>query len=323
MRKVTIEDISRETGLSRGTVSRALNDRPDISAATKKVVVEACKKLNYVPSHTARSLATGRNLALAVVVHAMDCFAVALLRGVLAAAEEARYSVTLIELPIEPEAREHRIRSLSAERIDGVIVACPLDPPHAALLAETVEERGLAGAVRLDGCTCDLFLPDDAEAGRLAARTLARASRKLAYIRRAGDARAEQRWTAFRDAARELGAEAAELAVATGAECSGAIASHPDAAFAASDDRLALAAAVSLAQAGRSVGSGAALLGWGNEPFAADLPTPLSTIDPGGVECGSRAAKALLSRLVKDRLDAPQVTLVAPTLIERSSTRSL
>ena len=54
MRKVTIEDISRDTGLSRGTVSRALNDRPDISTRTKQRVLETCRKLNYVPSFAAR-----------------------------------------------------------------------------------------------------------------------------------------------------------------------------------------------------------------------------------------------------------------------------
>ena len=68
MGKVTIEDISRSTGLSRGTVSRALNDRPDISAQTKQRVLEACLRLKYVPSHAARSLATGRRYAVAVLV---------------------------------------------------------------------------------------------------------------------------------------------------------------------------------------------------------------------------------------------------------------
>ncbi len=72
MARITIEDISRQTGLSRGTVSRALNDRPDISRQTKQRVLEACRKLNYLPSHAARSLATGRSFAVAVLV---DTFA--------------------------------------------------------------------------------------------------------------------------------------------------------------------------------------------------------------------------------------------------------
>ena len=86
MPKVTIDDISRETGLSRGTISRALNDRSDISDATKQRVMAACAKLHYTPSFAARSLATGRNLALAAVMGPLlewlAVFAVAAMLGV-------------------------------------------------------------------------------------------------------------------------------------------------------------------------------------------------------------------------------------------------
>ncbi|RMF85876.1 MAG: LacI family transcriptional regulator, partial [Planctomycetota bacterium] len=88
MGKVTIEDISRETGLSRGTVSRALNDRPDISAKTKRRVLEACRKLNYVPSYAARSLATGRRYAIAVIINSLtDPYDAEFARGVIAQGE--------------------------------------------------------------------------------------------------------------------------------------------------------------------------------------------------------------------------------------------
>jgi DNA-binding LacI/PurR family transcriptional regulator len=99
MHKVTIEDISRDTGLSRGTVSRALNDRPDISPKTKQIVLESCRKLNYVPSHAARSLATGRNYAVAALVDNLESpFSAGFLRGAIDHARQAHYVVHVVEL---------------------------------------------------------------------------------------------------------------------------------------------------------------------------------------------------------------------------------
>ena len=48
--QVTIKDIARELGISVSTVSRAIKDHPDISAATKKQVKELVEKLKYRPN---------------------------------------------------------------------------------------------------------------------------------------------------------------------------------------------------------------------------------------------------------------------------------
>ncbi len=61
---VTIEDIARSAGVSKGTVSFVLNDRKSgtvrISPATKKKILEAAQRLNYKPSFSARALARGK-----------------------------------------------------------------------------------------------------------------------------------------------------------------------------------------------------------------------------------------------------------------------
>jgi DNA-binding LacI/PurR family transcriptional regulator len=54
-----IRQLARELGLSIGTVSRALNDRPDVSAATRARVKEAAQRIGYVPDQSGRSLRTG------------------------------------------------------------------------------------------------------------------------------------------------------------------------------------------------------------------------------------------------------------------------
>lgn len=60
MARITIDDIAAEIGVSRQTVSRAMNGKPDISAATREKVFEASRRLGYKPSRFASNLARSR-----------------------------------------------------------------------------------------------------------------------------------------------------------------------------------------------------------------------------------------------------------------------
>lgn len=68
-RRVTIEDIAAEVGVSRQTVTRAMNGMPRISPATKEKVLEASRRLGYQPSRFARNLASNKKTtAIGLVV---------------------------------------------------------------------------------------------------------------------------------------------------------------------------------------------------------------------------------------------------------------
>lgn len=67
-KKTTARDVAREAGVSVATVSYIMNDRTDqkISPETRKKVLQIANLLNYVPSHAAQSLATGRSNAIGI-----------------------------------------------------------------------------------------------------------------------------------------------------------------------------------------------------------------------------------------------------------------
>ena len=67
MKRVTLKDIARETGLTVNSVSHALNDKSDISPATKERVAEAAKRLGYVPNLASSALKKGKSRTLAIV----------------------------------------------------------------------------------------------------------------------------------------------------------------------------------------------------------------------------------------------------------------
>jgi LacI family transcriptional regulator len=66
--RVTITDVAREAGVSLMTVSRVINDKGEISSATRQHVLAVIERLGYRPSSIARGLATQRTGTLGLVV---------------------------------------------------------------------------------------------------------------------------------------------------------------------------------------------------------------------------------------------------------------
>ncbi len=69
---MTIKDIAAYCDVSVSTVSRVLNDHPDVSPAVRDLVHEAIRKLHYVPNNSARSLVSSRSTAIGVVSRGVD-----------------------------------------------------------------------------------------------------------------------------------------------------------------------------------------------------------------------------------------------------------
>ena len=112
-------------GVSTQTVSRVINERPDVSPETRKRVQEVIKDLGYQPSALARSLISQRSYTLGVVIAGLMYIGPSrTLSGIAAAAEQAGYSLLLKELPhfdgndIEPIFQE-----LLSRHVDGIIWA--------------------------------------------------------------------------------------------------------------------------------------------------------------------------------------------------------
>ncbi|MFJ6574265.1 LacI family DNA-binding transcriptional regulator [Streptomyces sp. NPDC091292] len=67
-RRVTIDDVARSAGVSRQTVSRALNDKDDIGVSTKQRVLDAALALGYRPSRFARGLVRQDTISVGLVI---------------------------------------------------------------------------------------------------------------------------------------------------------------------------------------------------------------------------------------------------------------
>src|SRR5215207_6235497 len=103
--RATIKEVATVAGVSTQTVSRVINERPDVSAETRKRVQGVIKQLSYQPSALARSLISQRSYTLGVVTAGLRHIGPShTLSGITSAAEEAGYSLLLKELPsYDPE----------------------------------------------------------------------------------------------------------------------------------------------------------------------------------------------------------------------------
>lgn len=326
MKKVTIEDISRETGLSRGTVSRALNDRPDISAKTKQVVLSACQKLNYVPNHAARTLATGRSYEIALLASDLRCpFAGEVLRGAAERADQSGYVIQVREIGRSPVDALARAMKVTPDRIDGMIVVTPEPLPNGKLLRERLTPRPIVTTSTCEAAEADVLAPDRAESGRLVARHLIQAgARELLYVWRTGSSAAEERFRGFGEVCHGAGIAVREVTLEPGdpVESDPTVAEQIRSIPAAAADCDGIAAALIIAalRVGREPGRDILIAGQGNSRLAADLCGGITSTDPSGHEIGERSLTTILRRIQCERADAPQQTLVAPTLIVRRST---
>ena len=82
--------MARVAGVSRQTVTRALNGLPDVSEATRKRVVAAARELNYRPNRSAQSLVRGRSVTVGLLVEDLANPYSSELAGALSSAAAAR-----------------------------------------------------------------------------------------------------------------------------------------------------------------------------------------------------------------------------------------
>ncbi len=120
---MTIKDVAAHAGVAVSTVSRVLNNHPDVSAATRTKVMEAIRKLNYVPNNTARDLVAPQTDSIGVVVRgAENPFYTPIIHAIESVCEANGYTMVLHQIPVgaaEVVAAAELVRS---KRLRGVIL---------------------------------------------------------------------------------------------------------------------------------------------------------------------------------------------------------
>ena len=122
-RRVTIQDISRESGTSPSTVSRVLTGSAPVSREKREVVEQAIKRLNYRPSHLARSLKTNVTYSIGLLLNDItNPFYSAVARGVEDEASRHGYTLILCNTNEDPQREMQYLEVLQDKQVDGIVV---------------------------------------------------------------------------------------------------------------------------------------------------------------------------------------------------------
>ena len=122
-RKANIFDVARLAGVSHQTVSRVLNDLPNVRPATRKRVEDAIRQLHYTPSPAARALVTKRSRTIGLIQASAGEYGPS--QTALAFSEAARDAVLTIEMATgEGGAVRTAVETLVRQNAEGLVLIC-------------------------------------------------------------------------------------------------------------------------------------------------------------------------------------------------------
>lgn len=124
MKNINIKELAGELKLSIATVSKALHDSHEISKETKRRVMEAAARLNYIPNPYASSLRGRRSKNIAVVIpEVADSFFSLAINGIESVAKEKGYHVLICLTHERFENEKMILKEFQGGRVDGVLMS--------------------------------------------------------------------------------------------------------------------------------------------------------------------------------------------------------
>lgn len=333
-KKATINDVARLAAVSKKTVSRVINDEPNVGAKTLSKVRKAIEQLNYSPNPQARGLAFSRSYLLAMIYdNPNPSYITEAMYGVLNQCRADGY-----ELVIHPcdstheEVYDDIIAFIKQVKIDGVILLPPISE------SEELTSRLKAidcNYVRLLSVISDdaahMVHSNDREAvNHIANHLVALGHRDIGFIQGPKSSKsAIERYEGFRQTLEENGISLPAQRIAkgdytfqSGAECAEWLlnASPPTAIF-ASNDEMAIGAMVTAEKMGLKVPKDLTIIGFDDSPQAIKMSPALTTVNLQVREMSKLATQKLLALCSKDVERAMKIqSELLPIFIQRQTT---
>jgi LacI family transcriptional regulator len=326
--RVTIRDVAEQAGVSVATVSKVINGRYGVSAATNARVKAVIRDLGYEASLVAQSLRNHRTNVLGILVADLEPFSTELLKGVADAIRGTGFELLVYSaggLSTDHVGWERRYLSrLAGTLIDGAVLVTPT----------VVDVRDDVHVVAVDPHTGPSELPtvdsDNLRGARLATRHLLELGhRRIALLSGRPDLQsARLREQGYRSELEAAGVPVDETFIRVGgydlerstgeARALLGAADRPTAIFGAND--VSAIAAVNVAgQLGLRVPEDLSVVGFDNVPEAALASPPLTTVEQPIREMGRRAAELLIALIRGEAVGSGHIMLPTRLVVRRST----
>ena len=336
--KTTIYDIAKKLEITAATVSRALNNNPKISIATRKLVLETAAKMNYKQNKLALALRSGKSNNVGVIVPRIDSnFFASVIRGIEEELYPEGYHVIICQTHEDGKRELENINTLLNAQVDGVLMSISNVNEEVNHVLKRVVDKKVPliffdRKKNIDGVSSVTI--NDFEGGYLVTKQLINEgctriahftggqsmeiyrNRTEGYKQALIDHKIEynEDYVFQIKSNVEAGRQAMEKLLT--------LESPPDALFSTSDFA-ALGAIEVLKEKGIKIPEEFCVFGFGNEPFTKFMELSISSVDQSPLEMGKRAAKVFLEQVSNsENLKIEKNVVLIPELqIRKSSSR--
>ncbi len=334
-RKPTITDIADRAGVSKTTVSRVLNDKPDVSPETRESILKIVEEMRFVPNLVAKGLSSGGVNLLSMLLPSLAWpWVLEVIRGVAERVEQSAYELVLFTTNSQERNKELFTKTLASGFTDGLIAIVP--PGALSDLSEIytdgfpvvlIDDRGhhpefpsvvvanYSGAYQATSHlleqdhTSIAFISGPLEYG-------CNQDRQRGYSAALSDAAVSPREELIRegDFTKESGYAEAHVLLE--------LAEPPTAIFAA-NDLMAFGVMEAVENSGLSVPKDIAVVGFDDIPQASIIRPALTTVRQPMYKMGQTAVEMVLSLVEGEQLPEINVKLETELVVRKSSIASL
>ncbi|MBW4095324.1 MAG: LacI family DNA-binding transcriptional regulator [Acidobacteria bacterium] len=322
-----MEDVAKVAGVSHQTVSRVLNNNPNVSPGTRERVEQAIAQLGYRRNSAARSLVTRQSQTIGVLAAEMSEYGPAsTLLAVERAARDAGYFVSIAGLrEVTKAGIAEAVRHFQDQAVDGIVVLVPHPVTSAALkelklqvpvvIAGAVGEQGLSGVAVDQQLGAQLAVEHLIELGHTRIGHLSGPQAWIDGAQRIVGWRKALLAAGLKDDLLRHGDWTAATAYEVGLEL--ATARSATAIF-AGNDQMALGLLRAFHETGVRVPEDISIIGFDDQPDSEYYSPPLTTVSQPFTELGKQCIEVLLDELNGAEHGVSRV--VEPRLVVRKTT---
>jgi len=331
---VTLRDIAEKAGVSVITVSRAMNNKPDVTPETRQRILTIATELNYTPNAHARALVGGKsNIIGLVVADNANPFYARMIRGIEEASTANGFSVILSNTNEDPDREASAIQVLREKRVDGLLITSV--QCGKVLLEPLLQDKTPFVLLNryVDGLVADCVLNDNFMGAYLAtAHLCSLGHRRIMHVTGPDNiSSVRERMKGYRKALDEYQIDFdSQMVLHTNLRLDDGYqkvlhyfqtAKHLPTAVFAYSDLLAFGVLKALRELGISVPGQVALVGYDDIDFAQVIEPALTTVSQPAFEIGFKGTEILLEKINNPSNDAPPARQVVfpPQLIIRAS----
>lgn len=322
-----LQDVAERAGVSHQTVSRVVNNHPNVSEATREKVEGAIAELGYRRNTAARSLVTRRSQTIGVLASELSQYGPAnTLLGVEQAARDAGYFVSIAALKsVSRESIFDAVRHFMDQSVDGIVVIVPRSDTLLAL-AELDPGMPVVAVGSLGNDAVSGAMVDQTRGAELAVRYLVELGhQRIGHIAGPQDwidgaSRAEAWSTTMRSAGLEDDLlMTGDWSANSGYEIGRQLAAESSAtAIFVGNDQMALGLLRAFNEAGVRVPDDVSVIGFDDQPESGYFTPPLTTVRQDFEELGRRCLSIMLTAIEDGQ--GVSTAVVEPELVVRGST---